>query len=355
MGAGPTRVADQLQAPTVVRRDVPAPAWDEYAASRPESSVYHLAAWADLIKRVFGHRTRYLAACQNNQIVGVLPLVLFNTPLFGRFATSMPFVNHGGIVADTSDAAQALMAAAIHETRAVHGAYLELRHTRRMFEGSPVQTHKVEMVLALQPTVDEQWRVLDRKLRNQVRKAEKSGLTVRRGGSELLDDFHGVLAHNMRDLGSPVHSKRFFADILATFPDRTRLLCVSLGSKPVAASFVIWHRDGIEVPWASALRAYNPICPNILLYWEMLRFSIERRFVRFDFGRSTPNQGTFAFKQQWGAEPTPLYWEYWLDRGRSLPNRSPKNPRFAAMISLWRRLPLAVTRTIGPMIVRGIP
>ncbi len=159
----------------------------------------------------------------------------------------------------------------------------------------------------------------------------------------------------MRDLGSPVHSKRFFADILATFPDRTRLLCVSLGSTPVAASLVIWHGERIEVPWASALRAHNPLCPNVLLYWEMLKFSIERRFERFDFGRSTPHEGTFNFKQQWGAEPQQLYWEYWLSEGRSLPDRSPKNPKFAAVISAWRRLPLAVTRAVGPMIVRGIP
>jgi len=338
-----------------VRTDLPARAWDDYVARRPDASVYHLSAWAGLVERVFGHRTRYLAACAGGEIVGILPLVLFSTPLFGRFATSMPFVNYGGIVADTSEAATALLAAAVDETKSAKAAYLELRHTRRMFESLPVQTHKVEMVLPLQPTVEEQWRVLDRKLRNQVRKAEKSGLTVARGGAELLDSFYDVLARNMRDLGSPVHSKRFFADILATFPDRTRLLCVSLGSIPVAASLVIWHGDRIEVPWASALRAHNPLCPNVLLYWDMLRLSIERRFERFDFGRSTPHEGTFNFKQQWGAEPQQLYWEYWLSEGRSLPDRSPKNPRFAAVIATWRRLPLAVTRTVGPLIVRGIP
>jgi FemAB-related protein (PEP-CTERM system-associated) len=338
-----------------VRSTVAAQAWDGYVASRADASVYHLAAWAGLVERVFGHQTRYLAACEGEDIVGILPLVLFNTPLFGRFATSMPFVNYGGIVADNRAAADALMAAAVRETQTAGGAYLELRHVRRMFEGTPVQTHKVEMVLPLQSTVDEQWRQLDRKLRNQVRKAEKSGLTVRHAGSELLDRFYDVLARNMRDLGSPVHSKRFFADILATFPDRTRLLCVSLGSEPVACSFVIWHDSQIEVPWASAVRAYNPLCPNVLLYWEMLKFSIERRFARFDFGRSTPNEGTFNFKRQWGAEPHPLYWEYWLSEGRGLPNRSPNNPKFASLISAWRRLPLPVTRTLGPMIVRGIP
>jgi FemAB-related protein (PEP-CTERM system-associated) len=338
-----------------VRADISSAAWDEYVRSRTGASVYHLSAWAGLLERVFGHRTSYLAACDGDEIVGVLPLVLFKTPLFGRFSTSMPFVNYGGVVADSSEAARALLEAAIGATESARGAYLELRHTHRMFPELQLLSHKVEMILPLQASIDDQWRVLDRKLRNQVRKAEKAGLSVERGGIELLDDFHHVLATNMRDLGSPFHGKPFFAEILRTFPERTRLLCVRHGSVPVAASIVIWHGTDIEVPYASSLRAYNSLCPNVLLYWDMLRFSIEQRMARFDFGRSTPNEGTFNFKQQWGAQAHPLFWEYWLRGNQTLPDRSPKNSKFSAAISAWRRLPLAVTTALGPHIVRGIP
>ncbi len=163
-----------------MRADVSAPAWDDYVAGRPEASVYHLAAWAGVIERVFGHRTRYLAACAGDQIVGILPLVLFSTPLFGRFATSMPFVNYGGIVADTSEAADGAAGRGRSRNTSPPRAPISSFGIRGACSRSlPVQTHKVEMVLPLQRTVDEQWRVLDRKLRNQVRKAEKSGLTVR--------------------------------------------------------------------------------------------------------------------------------------------------------------------------------
>jgi hypothetical protein len=87
----------------------------------------------------------------------------------------------------------------------------------------------------------------------------------------------------------------------------------------------------------------------------MLRFAIERRFTEFDFGRSTPQEGTYRFKEQWGARPRQLYWEYWLAKGAAIPDRSPKNPNFSAAISLWRRLPVAVTRVVGPLVVRNIP
>jgi FemAB-related protein (PEP-CTERM system-associated) len=281
--------------------------------------------------------------------------VLFKTPLFGRFATSMPFLNYGGVLADDARAAEALLAAGIREARAAKAAYLELRHTDRMFDHLAVREHKVSMVLRLQSTVDAQWHAIDRKLRNQVRKAEKSGLRAVVGGEELLDGFYDVLAQNMRDLGSPVHSARFFRDVLTTFPARSRILAVFKDSTPIAASFVLGHRGSLEVPWASAIRAYNPLCPNILLYWEMLKFAIGHGYTQFDFGRSTPNEGTYNFKAQWGAEPRPLFWEYWLNEGVTLPDRSPKNRKFSAAISLWQRLPVPVTRLVGPMIVRNIP
>lgn len=111
----------------------------------------------------------------------------------------------------------------------------------------------------------------------------------------------------------------------------------------------------MEVPWASSLRRYNPLCPNVLLYWEMLKFAIGQGVVTFDFGRSTPLEGTYQFKAQWGAEAQPLYWEYWLAEGACLPDRSPKNRKFEAVIAVWQRLPVAVTRRLGPRIVRDIP
>ena len=43
---------------------------------------------------------------------------------------------------------------------------------------------------------------------------------------ELLDGFYAVYARNMRDLGTPVYSKRFFRNILEVFPDSTGIFAV---------------------------------------------------------------------------------------------------------------------------------
>jgi FemAB-related protein (PEP-CTERM system-associated) len=199
------------------------------------------------------------------------------------------------------------------------------------------------------------WNVIDRKVRNQVRKAQKSDLTYVAGGAELLDQFYAVFSRNMRDLGTPVYARRFFAEILSAFPDRARLHVVSLNTTPVAAGFTFETRGTVEIPWASSVRDYNALCPNHLLYWSILADAGDRGCATFDFGRSTPNEGTYKFKEQWGAQPVPLHWEYGLLDRDTLPDTGPTNPKFQLAVSVWKKLPLNIATRLGPFIVKAIP
>jgi FemAB-related protein (PEP-CTERM system-associated) len=338
-----------------VTADVTQGEWDRFVSRHPHASGYHLWKWRQVFESAFGHETIYLAARDHGSIVGVLPLVLFESRVFGRFAVSLPFVNYGGVLARDAAAAAFLLdrAALIGEERRL--AHVELRHTARQFPDLQARAHKVGMLLTLERDGAKAWERLDRKVRNQVRKAEKSQMTSRSGGAELLDGFYGVFARNMRDLGTPVYSRAFFAAVLAAFPDTARVFLVDAGDVTVAGAITLSFKDTIENPWASSLREYRTLSPNTLLYWRMIEHAIETGHKTFDFGRSTPNEGTYNFKAQWGAEPVPLHWEYVLNGGRSLPNLSPSNPKYRAAIALWTRLPLAVTNFLGPHIVRSIP
>jgi FemAB-related protein (PEP-CTERM system-associated) len=204
------------------------------------------------------------------------------------------------------------------------------------------------------PLGENMWERLDKKVRNQIRKAQKSDLSAERGQSALIAEFYQVFARNMRDLGTPVYSRRLFEQVLETFPERAALHVVRLNRQPVAAGLTFRTGDTVEVPWASSIRDYNHLCPNHLLYWHIIESAVAAGCGLLDFGRSTPGEGTFKFKEQWGAQPVALHWEYpWLTR--TLPDNSPKNARFQAAIELWKRLPLTVATALGPRIVRGIP
>ena len=330
-------------------------AWDAYVDTHPQRSPYHYAGWPRLIARAFRHEAVLIAASEQGRVVGVLPLIVMRSRVFGRFVVSLPFLNEGGLLADDETVESRLVDAGVEVARRAGAEYLELRHRRRHSAALSERSHKVAMTLQLKPSVEEQWQALDRKVRNQVRKAEKSGVTVVDGGAELLPGFYDVFARNMRDLGTPVFGVRLFEESLRTFPERTRVFVARHREAVVAGSIVHWRGDSIEVIWASALRESNSVCANIHLYWHMLQFATARGCTRFEFGRCTPGEGPFQFKKQWGAEPSPLFWEYWHAGPVADVDKTPRNPKYRAAVALWQRLPVGVTTLVGPRIVRSIP
>jgi FemAB-related protein (PEP-CTERM system-associated) len=326
--------------------------WDRFVAAHPQANGYHEWGWRNVVERTFGHECPYLIARRDESVAGVLPLVHIRSWLFGRSLTSLPFLNYGGVLADSEQSAKALLVAAEAAARHRGCRHVELRHIDRVFAELPCKQHKVTMRLPLEA---EMWQRLDRKVRNQIRKAEKSGLTVDRGSAERLDEFYNVFARNMRDLGTPVYSRRLFLEVLQAFPDRARLVVVRLNGSAVAAALTYRTGTLIEVPWASSIRDFNSLCPNHLLYWHIMESAFAEGCEMLDFGRSTPHEGTYKFKEQWGATPVPLHWEYCLLSGEALPDQSPKNPKFRAVIETWKRCPLWLANQLGPRIVRSIP
>ena len=330
--------------------------WDTYVTAHPASSNYHLYGWREIIEKSFGHQSYYLVARDgNNVLCGILPLTFMKSYIFGKFLISLPFFNYGGILASSDEATRQLLNESLRILIETQGDYVELRHREITVSGLETRKHKVTMILDLEKDEDAAWKRLDAKVRNQVRKAEKSELQVVTGHLELLDGFYEVFCRNMRDLGTPVYCKNFFRNILASFPDSTRIISINLDGMTIASGILTWFRDTLEVPWASSIRDYRELCPNNLLYWEAIKFAIRNKSSRFDFGRSTPDEGTYRFKKQWGALPYQLYWQYILDENVQVPQLNPSNPKFRLAVNIWQRLPVFVTKIMGPTIVRSIP
>lgn len=329
--------------------------WDDFVRRQPAARGPHLSGWKKVIEESFGHTCIYLMAVENGELHGVLPLVHVRSRWFGSFLISVPFLNYGGIVAENDVARDGLFCSARELAATRRAAYVELRHETPRLKNVPTKQHKVSMLLDLPEEPEKLWNEFKPKLRSQIRKPQKAGLSIRIGREEELAHFYEVFSINMRDLGTPVYAQNFFAQILKNFPESAWICSILLQDQPVAAGFVFGFRDTLEIPWASSLRRYNHLAANMLLYWSVLEFAIKKGYRRFDFGRCTPGENTFKFKAQWGAQPVPLYWQYWLANGSELPELAPTNPKYQLAINVWQRLPLWVTRLIGPAIIRNIP
>lgn len=331
--------------------------WDGFVNSHQNGTNYHQHGWRKVIEKSFGHRTMYLTAINNNdnKICGVLPYVQMKSRLFGSFLVSLPFFNYGGMLISEDAAAGSLLDASRKMLSETDVDYVELRHLAMCNKITATKQSKVTMILKLEENEAAQWKTLDSKVRNQVRKAEKSGLKTVIGRLELLDGFYEVFCRNMRDLGTPVYSRNFFYNVLNEFSASTKIISVTMNGRTIASAIMTWYKETLEVPWASSNRAFRDLCPNNLLYWEAIRFAFGIGAREFDFGRSTPDEGTYKFKKQWGAMPVQLYWQYLLHDGDTMPEVNPKNPKYRFAIQAWQRLPLALSNFLGPHIVRCIP
>ncbi len=313
-------------------------------------------AWLLVLADGLGHRPYCLEAVEGGRTRGVLPLAFVHSFLFGRFLVSLPYLNTGGVVADDETVAAALIDRAVELAERLNAKHLELRHEAAVEH--PAFNHslttKVHMRLPLPTDAKVLWDGFDPKVRNQVRKGQKHGLTVAWGGEDVLPEFYDVFCRNMRDLGTPVFGKGLFRSILRQFPGRAEICVTRLEGKPVASAILLHGQGVTEVPSAGSLREFNATNANMLMYWNLLERAIERGQGVFDFGRSSADSNTYRFKKQWGALPVPADWQFQIRSG-DVGGMRPESAKFKLMIRIWQRLPVPLTKLIGPPIVRGIP
>jgi FemAB-related protein (PEP-CTERM system-associated) len=329
--------------------------WEDFVFRHPESSNFHRWGWRNVITNSFGWPAYYLMAIRDGNVAGVLPLVWQKSLLFGSFFTSLPFLNAGGILSSDVEAANALFLEAVRLAKIHKAKYLELRHRHHSSIDAQMKSNKVSILKAAIADEQELLKSIPHKARSDVRKSLTFGLQAEFGGVELLDPWFEIFVHNMRNLGTPSYSKTLFAQILREFPGDSRLCLVRHEGVPVSGSFLTCFRDTVEALWSCSSYAHSRLKPNMFMYFRIIQDCAVRGFRYFDFGRSTVGGGTHKFKMQWGSEELPLFWNYWVPEGENLPELNPDNPKFNLAIKVWQKLPLAVTRRLGPFLVRRLP
>lgn len=362
--------------------------WDNYVLSNTDANLYHLAGWKKVIEKTYGHNTYYLMAervipeqiksksstNQKNSIVGILPLVHLKNYIFGNNLISIPFFDMSGLLADDKETEKTLIHEAIKLGKKLKADSIELRHNQPLSETGSNEfqglnrnsqlenqnccvktlSHKVRMLLNLPESSEELMKSFKSKLRSQITRPVKEGLTAKIGGIEHLNQFYKVFSVNMRDLGSPVHSKKLISNVLEQFSKNAKILIINKENTPVACSMMVGFKETLENPWSSSLRDYSRLSPNMLLYWTMLEYACDHGYKYFDFGRSTPDEGTYKFKAQWGAKPYPLYWHYISLNGRTIDTGTTEKSKFEKAIEYWQKLPVSVTKIIGPILRKRI-
>src|SRR5271155_1023697 len=335
--------------------DQHAESWNNFVTAHDAGVNYLRWQWKYVMERAFGWRTFYLLAEEFGEIQGVLPLVWQNSRLFGNLLSSMPYFSEGGILATRPDVEALLLSEAISLARKLKSKRVELRQMTKLAADLPLKTDRVVMVLELNPDPETIMQRFDSKMRNNVRRCCKKGLKAEFGGLEFLEDFYEIFARRMRDLGTPVYSKRFFEQILSVFPEESFICRVRSQQEILSASFMTGFRNSIEINWSASLPEGRDLKASTFMAWQSMCFAAAKGYCLFDFGRSSIGSPPYNFKLSWNTRIIPLYWYQWSPSDEKSIELDRGNPQFRVAIEIWKRLPLSVTKVLGPPIAKCIP
>jgi FemAB-related protein (PEP-CTERM system-associated) len=319
----------------------------------PQATFFHRAGWQDIMREVFRHDTHFLFAHEQGRITGVLPLAHVKSLLFGKSLTSLPFAVYGGVASEDEASAEALEGEAQRIAQSLQVDHLEMRQLQRRHEDWPRQDLYVTFRKAILPEEEANMLAIPRKQRAMVRKGIKNGLR-----SEIdagVDRFFALYADNVHRHGTPALPRRYFQALRDRFGADCEVLTVLGPSGQLLSSVLSFYfRDEVLPYYAGDDEAARDLAANDFKYWELMRRSCERGLKIFDYGRSKQGTGPYAFKKNWGFEPTPLNYEYRLYKRDQVPQNNPSNAKYKLMIETWRRLPLGVANWLGPFVVRSL-
>ena len=327
--------------------------WDAFVLTCPQATFFHRAGWQRVLRDVFRHQTYFLYAELDGRIEGVLPLAQVKSLLFGHSLTSLPFAVYGGVAAISEVAAAALEREAQRLAQQLGTQHLELRHVVQRHPEWPTQDLYVTFRKAILPEEDANMLAIPRKQRAMVRKGIKNGLVSEHDAG--VDRFFALYADNVHRHGTPALPKRYFEALRQEFGADCDVLTVTgPGGRVLSSVMSFYFRDEVLPYYAGDDEAARDLAANDFKYWELMRRACARGLKLFDYGRSKQGTGSFAFKKNWGFEPTPLHYEYQLYKRDAVPQNNPANSKYKLMIETWRRLPIGVANWLGPHIVRNL-
>ena len=330
-------------------------AWEDFVLANPQSTFFHRLGWKRVMQKTYGYEPRYYSAWRGDKLTGIAPAFLVSSWITGRRLLSIPFAVYGGVCAEDSESAELLTLKLENVANELNVDYLELRNRDGgLREGYTANTRYATFTLPISTDIEAIHKALPKDARYMIRKGEKAGLQVRRGFDQL-DTFYHLMTLNLRRLGTPAFPKALFESFIQEFPDEVDITVVYSGSNAMAGGMSFFFREWMQPYYIGSREEAKTIAANNFLWWELIKLAATKNCTTFDFGRSKRDSGNFDFKKKWNPKIEFLDYQLRTVKSNKVPDFSPANPKFDLVTSVWKKLPLGLTRMLGPKIVRAFP
>ena len=326
--------------------------WNGFIDQIDSHTFCHRTSWIKAVEKSYGLHVLRLKIMINGTLIGIMPIAVM--PRFfwrKKIAISMPYAPYGGVlVLKESDRKEAEDSVISHLKK--NGIKnFEFRNIAKQTIGSA----NVSMIFPLPGDEESLWNGLHQKKRNQVRKGIVEGFGIF-WGNQFLEDFYTIYSANVGLLGTPVHSKQFFKNVLSEFEPQSLLLIIRDGAKAIGGLMLIRSGNVWVNTYAAVQPEYRAKNVSNLMYWEALKFASSTNAKFFDFGRSRKGTGNYHFKSQWGAMPIELDYQCYVNDHKAISTIDEYGSNTAKGLSkIWRMLPYRLQLILGPNLRKYLP
>jgi CelD/BcsL family acetyltransferase involved in cellulose biosynthesis len=352
-GMAPAVVPFVRDAATLVDAD-DAAAWRAIGRHR-FASLFTSRPWTQAIAEAYGLRLEISAQVHAGEVAAALPFCHVRD-MRGERVLSLPFSDYADPLVDAPAAWQRLVAPLM-----ARGVPVRLRCLHNSAPAGDTRFDKVGEALwhAVDLTRPEEaiWSALDGSARQNIRKAQRHGITIRAGRS--LDDlrtFHGMHARLRKaKYGMLAQPFALFEALHAAFDPQQQITALLAEVDGTAIAGILFIESGDTLYYKFNASLDQRLRPNDLLVWEGIRLGQRRGLAKLDFGVSDTDQpGLIRYKEKFATEQGVVSTLLWQPPGYADPRGEQATRTLHAITRLVTdaSVPDAITQAAGDELYR---
>jgi hypothetical protein len=328
--------------------------WDAMLARDGRASIFHSAAWADVLEKAYGYEPCYFVKRDGSGLQGLLPMMEVNSWLTGRRGVSLPFTDECGPICADEQGFKSLAQRVTAYGRSRGWKYVEFRGGRKWMGEAPASLGFYAHEVDLTGSEEQLFERVDASVRRAIRKAEREGVTVEVTDSPgAMREFYGLLCGTRKKHGMPPQPLKFFEKIHEQIVAK-KLGAVALArfeGRAIAGGVYFCFGGRAVYKYGASDERFQHLRGNNLVMWEAMKWLAARGSKSLHLGRtSLGNAGLRRFKLNWGASEQGIeYVKYDLRQERFLTD---KDESAGWHNRVFSRMPIFMSRLIGQGLYR---
>jgi hypothetical protein len=276
------------------------------------SLIFNRLEWSEVLKEGVAPEVVSYVLRKDGKIILALPGIILNFKILKMFYSNVPY---GGFVGEVEHFQQFVE---LLETRlrkdGIHCIRIGKEYQTQFPEmkGYQKELAYTHILNVGQTTVDLLWKNYKKRVRRDVRKAEKSNITI----SEVIHPkeidtlFNLYLQTMKRNEAYNVWTRQTLYAIYRLVVQKGwgKILLARLRDEIIAGIILIFSPETTYYFFAASNQKYFSLCPNDLLVHQAICLTIQQGRKYFDLMTSQKDDvALMNFKEKWGAEKHPFY------------------------------------------------